>query len=252
MALSTTDQAAIREYLLGQLPDHEQEKIEERLMVEDDFFQEFEISKSELVEEYCAGELGQKERQWFESHFLASHDGKERHRLALAFAHLNQPVALTAQHRSWFERFGNLVNTQRWAFAATAAAVVVVLILASIYISRLRTSKTEVYLTLTNSALNRGDAVLPTKVALPPNTGELKIRLMLPQSSTPTAATYRAELDDRNDRKTATVVASDATSVTVAIPAGQLPRGEYALTLRMIKADGTEQPVPGSYFFNVD
>jgi len=247
MALTTNDQAAIREYLLGKLSDHEQEKIEERLMLEDDLFQEFEISKSELVEEYSAGELGQKERQWFETHFLASKDGKERQRLALAFAGLKQPVAST-----WFERFGNLLNTQRWAFATSAAAVVILLVLGSIYLSRLRTPKSDFYLTLTNNALNRGDAVLPTRVALPPNTGELKIKLMLPQSLPSTAATYRAELDDRNDRKTVTIVASDASSVTVAIPAAQLPRGEYALTLRMVRADGTEQAVPGSYFFNID
>lgn len=252
MALSTNDQAAIREYLLGRLPDHEQQKIEERLMLEDDLFQEFEISTSELVEKYCAGELGKKERQWFESHFLASNDGKERHRLALAFAALKQPVAPPPQRLTWFERFGNLVSTQRWAFAAAASAGVVLLVLGAIFISRLGSPKSDVYLTLTNSALNRGEAVLPTKVALPPNAGELKIKLMLPQSSTPTAATYRAELDDRNDRKAVTVVASDASSVTVAIPANQLPRGEYALNLFIIKADGTQQPLPGSYFFNVD
>ena len=251
MALSTNDQAAIRDYLLGQLPDHEQQKIEERLMLEDDLFQEFEVSTNELVEEYCAGELSPKERQWFESHFLASNDGKERHRLALALAGLEQPVAPTPQPLTWFERFSNLVSTQRWAFATTASAVVVLVILGAILIPRLGSPKSDVYLTLTNSALNRGDAVLPTKVALPPNTGELRIKLMLPQSSTPTAATYRAELDDRNERKAVTVVASDASSVSVSIPANQLPRGEYALNLFII-TDGAQQPLPGSYFFNVD
>jgi hypothetical protein len=55
MALSTHDQTKIREYLLGHLNDQEQEQIEERLIVDDDLFQELEISKGELIEEYCAG-----------------------------------------------------------------------------------------------------------------------------------------------------------------------------------------------------
>ena len=57
MALNDQDQARIRDYLLGHLSDEEQEKIETRLMTEDDLFEELEISKTELVEEYRAGEL---------------------------------------------------------------------------------------------------------------------------------------------------------------------------------------------------
>lgn len=33
-------------------------------MVEDDLFQEFEVSKVELVEDYCAGELGLSKASW--------------------------------------------------------------------------------------------------------------------------------------------------------------------------------------------
>jgi anti-sigma-K factor RskA len=251
MALSSNDQTSIRNYILGQLSDDEQQKTEERLMLDDELFEEFETLKGELVDEYRAGGLRQNEREWFESHFLASSEGKKMYTFAVALNCMQRPAPVP-QRLTWFERFGNLLNTQRWAFAATAAAVVVVLVFGSIYISRLGTPKSDFYLTLTNNALNRGDAVLPTRVALPPSTGELKIKLMLPQSLPSTAATYRAELDDRNDRKTVSVVASDVSSVTVAIPAAQLPRGEYALTLGIINSDGTEQPVPGSYFFNID
>ena len=69
MALSNHDQAQIREYLLGKLGETEQQKIEERLIMEDELFDEFEISKDELIEEFCSGELNQDERQWFELHF---------------------------------------------------------------------------------------------------------------------------------------------------------------------------------------
>ena len=66
MALNNNDQARIREYLLGRLSDEEQEKIEEQLMVNDDLFEELEISKCELIEEYSAGELSQTDRESLE------------------------------------------------------------------------------------------------------------------------------------------------------------------------------------------
>ena len=71
MALNN-DQITIREYLLGKLSEDEQQKIEERLMTENDLFQEFEISKGELVEEYLANELSGEEHEWFEGHFLSA------------------------------------------------------------------------------------------------------------------------------------------------------------------------------------
>jgi hypothetical protein len=33
------------------------------------------------------------------------------------------------------------------------------------------------------------------------------------------------------------------------IPAWQVPAGPYALVIYEIKADGTEQQIPGNYFF---
>src|SRR5689334_24882193 len=84
MALSNQDQAQIREYLLGKLSDDEQQRIEERLMVEDELFDEFEVSKDELIAEYHTGDLEHNERRWFEEHFLATSEGRERHEFALA------------------------------------------------------------------------------------------------------------------------------------------------------------------------
>ena len=78
MSLNNSDQQEIRRYLLGQLEDEEQQKIEDRLMTENDLFEELEISKGEIVEEYCAGELTTKERDWLEQHFLASPEGQRR------------------------------------------------------------------------------------------------------------------------------------------------------------------------------
>jgi hypothetical protein len=89
MALSAHDQGRIREYLLGHLSREEQEHLEERLIVDNDLFEELEISEGELIEEYRAGELAEKERQWFESNYLASLEGRLQYILAVAINYLS-------------------------------------------------------------------------------------------------------------------------------------------------------------------
>src|SRR5688572_19304652 len=85
MALSEHDHEVTRRYLLGQLTDDEQQKLEERLLSEDDFFQEVELTKDELAQEFASGELTGKERKWLQENFLASPEGKQRHEFAKTF-----------------------------------------------------------------------------------------------------------------------------------------------------------------------
>src|SRR4051812_3346878 len=122
MALNTHDQEQIRQYLLGKLSGVEQEKIDERLMVEDELFDEFEASKDELVEEYCAGDLARTERKWFESHYLASAEGRQRYAFALTMDHMTRrqrrPVHVPAPvpRPNFFERIQQFATAQPWAF----------------------------------------------------------------------------------------------------------------------------------------
>src|ERR1051325_10287416 len=99
MALNDHDQARIREYLLDKLSDDEREKIEERLMVEDALFEELEILKGELVEEYREGELTGSDRKSFEDGFLSSQDGRQRQLFAVAIDTLERH---RRPQRPWF------------------------------------------------------------------------------------------------------------------------------------------------------
>src|SRR5689334_16904448 len=129
MALNNHDQARLREYLLGKLGEAEQEKIEQRLMVEDELSDEFEASKDDLVEEYFADELGTTERQFFKEHFLRSVEGQQRYRFVLAMDFLQQrqpvmvgvgtpaPVLPVKPRPSLFQRLKDLFTNQRWAVA---------------------------------------------------------------------------------------------------------------------------------------
>lgn len=255
MTISTDDQEIIREYLLGRLAQDEQQKLEERLMLEDDLFDEFEVSKGELVEQYCAGELGKTERAWFERHYLASPEGKEKFTLALALnsvkrdAHVPAPAPVVLPQPTFFERITSLFSQQRWAVASVSSVVLVAICVSVWQLSS--SGPTVVGPTLISKAINRESGDLPAPVTLPSDAAALKLRLLLPQPSA-AGVRYQAELDRKTDEKAVEVVEFDTQSVSVVIPASDLPPGEYALTLTMIKPDGTQEKVPGQYLFNVD
>ena len=252
MALNNNDQVSVRNYLLGHLGDEEQQKIEERLMLEDDLFEELEISKGELIEEYRAGELSQKEREWFERHFLGSAEGKQRYTFSEAMdlvATRNKPEP---ESLSWFRRLQNILGASPWVIS-TATAGVILITVGIIFSIRSPQPQGSLAVTLTNSALTRSNtgATKYTRVALKPDVGEVRLTLPLPAGATP-GVDYRVELDNRSERKNLKPSAHDANSVSVVIPAAQLPPGPYALILFAVQADKTEQAIPGHYFFNVE
>jgi hypothetical protein len=245
MALSNHDQVSIREYLLGRLSEAEQEKIEERLMVEDDLFEELEILKGELIEEYREGELTRKDRESFESGFLSSREGRERQTFAVAMGCLAQQHQ--PQPAGVLERLAAFFRKPQWAVAAGALAVLT--IAAIVWVRSPQQPSKSFAITLTSSAITRtaGDSQYP-RITIPPDVSELRISLALPQPAPP-GARYRVELDNRRDRTSIQPSGQDANSVSVVIPASQVPAGFYALVIYEIKADGTEQRNPGNYFF---
>lgn len=253
MSLSNSDQQEIRRYLLGQLEDKEQQKIEDRLMTENDLFEELEISKDEVVEEYCAGGLTAKERDWLEQHFLSSPEGKRRRTFALALTHGKPPAP---EHVTFFEglqtRFSNLWRIQPWTVVAIASAVVVLVVGGIVLRATLGPSRSTTFLSLmlTNSSAIRSEEAQPiARVSLPLNVDELRITLVLPETPA-SASSYRVEAVDGIN--TLSVTGSNSNSVSVTIPTSQLRRGQYALQLYAIKANGTEERIRGNYFFNVE
>lgn len=246
MVLNNNDQQSIREFLLGKLNEDEQRRLEERLIVEDNLFEEFEISKSELVEEYCANELTREEQQWFERNFLASPEGKERYALAMALGHLQRDAPAPSQITFW-ERLQRFFRQHSWSFA-TASAAAVVVIVAAIFISRPQGERF-VGPTLASTTSNREQGSLPAKVKIPSNASEVEFSLLL--SSDVPNASYRAELDNQLEATPAKVVGHDRNSVRVVIPVSQLPRGQYSLKLVEVTPDGKEREIPGDFRFDV-
>ncbi len=248
MDLNNKDQIRIREYLLGRLPENEHEMLEERLLVEEDLFLEFEISKGEVVEEYYSASLSEEESRYLEQNLLASNEGRQRYELVLTLDKL-KPREVEDRGPALFDRFQTFFR-QRFQLVATVTAAAVVLIVVAVWLSRSNGQIVDGP-TLASNLINRQQGSLPTKVSIPAKASAMKFRLLLP-SDMPADAEYRAALDNRIEIRPVDVVTRDQAGVIVVIPVNQLKRGEYSLKVVAHGSDGKERAVPGYYLFNVE
>lgn len=246
MALSENDHDMTRRYLLGQLTDDEEKMLEERLLSEDELFQEVELTKDELAQEYASGELSTKERKWLQENFLASPEGKQRHDFAKTFdQYVKNHPAQRKRGASLIERLRNFWDTPK--LAMTAAAMVIAVILFLIIPSP--TPPGVAYLTVTNSPRERSSASAPIQ-RIKLDGQALELKLMLPEAAPPGSA-YRVEVSGDVSKRFETR-AQDSQSITVQIPPNQLPRGQYSAQVSTIEADGNARRIPGSYYFIVE
>lgn len=254
MAFSENDHDITRRYLLGQLTDDEEQKVEERLLSEDDFFQEVELTKDELAQEYASGELTGKERKWLQENFLASPEGKQRHEFAKSFD--NYVKNHRAQHpksTSLIERLRNLLNQPKFLTAASTAAVLVIAVGVYWQIQKPPTPRTVANLTVTSSQGTRSTDPGSGLQSIKLKEDALSLTLMLPQAASLGSA-YRVELlrTDNNVTQTFDTRAQDTQSISVQIPAAQLPRGLYVATVSVIDANDNAERIPGSYPFRIE
>lgn len=84
MARNYDDQETIRQYLLRELDDEHQQRIEKRLITEEDLFEELDIVEDELIDDYLAEKLSDDERKRFERGFLVTPDRNQKLRFARA------------------------------------------------------------------------------------------------------------------------------------------------------------------------
>ena len=72
------DKSLIRAYLLGELAEAERQVFEQRMMTEDEFYNQVLLAEDELVEEYALGRLTGKQKERFEASFLSTPEGREQ------------------------------------------------------------------------------------------------------------------------------------------------------------------------------
>jgi hypothetical protein len=78
------DEVFVRQYLLGVLPDTESDRLVQRSLDDEAFFEEIQEIEDELIDDYASGALTDQDRIRFEEYFLCSPARREKLRIALA------------------------------------------------------------------------------------------------------------------------------------------------------------------------
>lgn len=257
-----TDERIIA-YLLKELPEEELEQFEDSCFAQESWPEEINLVEEDLIDAYLRNELTQERRQRFEQNYLNTEARQERVTMAaMLFHHVDACHAVTKRDAgatardkpTWAERLRAFWSSQNLMPRAVMAVVVVAVIASVLWLALFRSPSPRTFATLTLSISNnsRAEGVQASRIKLPLSADALRISLTLPERSAQ-AVRYRVELENiKGETKTLEIAGQDAQSVSVVIPAAQLARGQYALNLFAIKADGTEQPVNGSYFFTVE
>src|SRR5947209_1065036 len=250
-------------YLLEELPKEELEQFEEDCFGVEDWPDQIELVEEDLIDAYLRHELTTEQRQHFERNYLTTGARKDRVIMAAALlGHLDDieaapepTVRAPSAELSWAERLRGFWSNGRWQLRAAAALTLVIIVVGGFWFYLSRETRPQSFATLIleiNVSNNRAEGVRASRVMLPLKADALKIFLKLPAGASPNTD-YRVTLEnDSLDTKTLKIAERDAQSVAVDLPAAQLKRGLYALRLFATQTNGTEQRIPGNYFFEVE
>lgn len=99
MTLYAEDQNEIRQYLLGKLIGEVRQRVEERLLTEEDFLGELLIGEDELIRQYLNDDLSVEDHLKFERHFLSTPERIQKLRLARALSGETSEKSDTTLHK---------------------------------------------------------------------------------------------------------------------------------------------------------
>ena len=255
------DKTEVRRYLLGQLGEADEQRLECRLLTDASFIEEFDTVVDEIADQYAGDELEGEEQERVEKYFLRAAERQQKvqfarellQRAAAERADGDVPVKTTTP--SFFERMLAFFRAQSFAFrtAATIATIVIVVGLAS-QISPLflfPSTGPDALITLNLNTSDRASGSERQSVKLEPGTRALRVELTLPDR-VPQEQSYRVELLDEQQRpRKLQLLDRTPTSLIGTIQADEIPTGSYNIHLFAVNPDGTERRVRGGYYFNV-
>jgi hypothetical protein len=253
LQLESKDQETLRQYLLGNLPPEERASLEERLLTDDEFYQELLIVEDELVDQYLSGDQSKAERESFEAHFLLAPERQQKvrfsrtlkkylHHAEQTAANANvvarvaaaEPVPVPAADRGSVRMpFFSFLKSNPVLAYSLAAAVVLVIGLVSRTALRNPVSQgpSQVLAVALTPGLTR-DSGEVTKISIPPGTDTLQLKLQLPQAD---YTSYRARLvaADQSELWSAEdlkpVFSNDTRFIEANIPSHVVKPGDYEI-----------------------
>jgi hypothetical protein len=241
-------QERLRRYVLGQLAEDAREEIEKGLLANDELFEELLVVEDEIIDEYLAEKLNVNDRSAFERNFLVTPERQEQLNFARAF---ERHLAKTQPSEPSFWP-GFLYRQPAGTRAALIVLMVAIVVGGVWFLSNRRSSQPSfATLTLTASQATRAEGSEIPRLKLPLRESNLRLVLILPESSS-FAASYRAEMEnDLGTARTLDATSQDDRSVTVTIPAAELQRGGFSIKLFARTPEG-ERRITGSYLFTLE
>jgi hypothetical protein len=273
MEQKAPEQENIRLYLLGLLPQEEQQPLEESLLTDAALYEELLIVEDELIDQYLAGELTGRERDAFEAHFINAPERRQQVRFAdtlrryvadkgavVASATTAESSEVYVQGATTGRQSRSLVSwlstrNPALAFSLAAAALVLVCGLSWIAVRTLRPRAPGQVLTvmLTPDIHTRSGGDVQ-QVSIPAGTDAVRLQLRLTSDE---FQTYSATLLDSEGATISTTdnlkpeTAGGVRNVILSVPARAVPPGEYQLKLKGVNADGKSETAE-SYRFRIE
>jgi len=275
LELAIKEQAAIRQYLLGEVPPEDLPQLEERLLTDGAFYEELLIIEDELIDQYLSGELTKSERRGFETHFVLAPDRRQKVRFAQA---LNKYVSVAGAAHPVKDRTAekspegatdvpqpplkkplfSFLPFRNPVLSYSLAAVVLLLVCGVSWLAwnNLRNPVSQesgkVLTVVLTPGLTRGDGDIK-RITVNPDTGTVQLRLNLIRDD---HANYRItvladgqssvwtrdHVQARNDAGTKVIVAD--------IPAKSLAPGDYQVKISGQLTQGSFEDI-ASYRFHV-
>lgn len=255
-------QNEVRRYLLGQLEEAEQERIELRLLTDSSFAEEFDTIVDELTDQYVRDELTDDERKHAEKHFLTTPERQQKLEFATellshAEAERGESSQLSTVRPIVQPATPSLLDQIRafWrrpTFAHGVLAAAILLVVAGLVFVFFSFGGSAEYtaLNLPLSSSDRAESVAPVSAQLAG--AGLELNLSIPEQAKD-AKDFRLKLVDENGvERDLTIAERTDQTIKVRIPADWLSRGSYVIQLSMVKPDGSTERVRGSYNFVVE
>jgi CHAT domain-containing protein/Tfp pilus assembly protein PilF len=123
------EQSKFRKYILGNVSEAERAAIDERLLTDDEYFEEFSMTEENFIQDYIDGNLDKPERERFESCFLNSEENRQKVKFAAA---LRRYVNETATDRQ-LQKKPDFFSSLKAFFSSPVPAALAVLTIVGVF-----------------------------------------------------------------------------------------------------------------------
>jgi len=263
--------ARMTRYLLGEMGEEEQLRLEEELFLDEDGYQQLLAVEDELRYEYAQGGLTRQQRKAFETRFLTN--AEQRKKVAVAgevlakVREVGREQAPARQEQKWWQ---SITPAFRLAFSAAAMALLTVgswSVYRTVQLNdRLQSKERQLAQERERSAglANQLAQVKPAPMLgfllapglvrdaegqkplrIPADAGSVRLQLDLKKKGP--YPSYRIEIQTLDGTR---VSSQQSTEPVIEVPARALPADDYVVALKGVTASGTLEDA-GEFYFTV-